>query len=124
MFEPLKLEILSKSQTVLEADSVAWVQVQLADGGSIGIYPGHTPLIAETIVAPLRYALDDTVHSITLDAGILMIEKGKVFVLAEESNNNTIYEPIVRIDVRRLLQKLQATSSLDEILAEGNNGRG
>ena len=48
--------VLTPIKTLLDVEGVAWVQVRLADGGGIGIYPGHAPLLAETVTAPLRYA--------------------------------------------------------------------
>ena len=55
MSEPFRLTVLTPEQTLLDVQRVAWVQVQLADGGPIGVYPGHAPLLAETTAAPLRY---------------------------------------------------------------------
>jgi F0F1-type ATP synthase epsilon subunit len=59
------------------------VQARLADGGGIGIWPGHAPLIAETASAPLRYADETGEHSLSLKAGILHIEKTGVTVLTD-----------------------------------------
>lgn len=50
------------------------MRARLADGGPIGIYPGHAPLLAETITAPLRYADGSGEHMLHLEAGILQVD--------------------------------------------------
>jgi len=73
-FRPFHLSVLTPAQTLLDAQEVAWVQARLADSGSVGIYPGHAPLLAETIAAPLRYADPSGVHTLDLEAGFLQVE--------------------------------------------------
>ena len=80
MPEPLHLTVLTPAETVLDVGQVAWVQARLADGGPIGIYPGHAPLIAETVTAPLRYADPSGEQALDLEAGILVIDAGGVTV--------------------------------------------
>jgi len=80
MAEPLRLTVLTPAEALLDVEEVAWVQARLADGGGIGIYPGHAPLIAETVTAPLRYADASGQHALDLKAGILQVEPGGVTV--------------------------------------------
>ena len=51
----MRLTVLTPAETLLEVEGVKWVRVQLADGGGISIWPGHAPLLAETVAAELRY---------------------------------------------------------------------
>ena len=74
MTKSLRLMVLTPAKTLLDVEEVAWVQVRLADGGGIGIYPGHAPLLAETVAAPLRYADGSGEHSLHLEAGILQVD--------------------------------------------------
>jgi F-type H+-transporting ATPase subunit epsilon len=74
VIKPLRLLVLTPAKTLLDLAEVAWVQVQLSDGGGIGIYPGHAPLLAETVTAPLRYADELGEHALDLEAGILQVE--------------------------------------------------
>ncbi len=67
------LTVLTPVKELLQVRDVARVQVQLADGGGLAIYPGHAPLLAETVAAPLRYVVDGEEHELELDAGILHI---------------------------------------------------
>lgn len=69
----LRLEVLTPARKLLQAEGLAWVQVQLADGGGLGIYPGHAPLVAETVAAPLRYQDAEGEHAVSLEAGVLHI---------------------------------------------------
>jgi F0F1-type ATP synthase epsilon subunit len=80
--ELLHLTVLTPAETLLDVEEVAWAQVRLADGGGIGIYPGHAPLLAETVTAPLRYADRAGEHTLDLEAGILQVDRGGVTVLA------------------------------------------
>jgi len=80
MFKPLQLVVLTPAEILLDVAGVHWVHAQLADGGGIGIWPGHAPLLAETVAAPLRYADDLGEHSLLLEAGILQITPGQVTV--------------------------------------------
>ena len=73
--------VLTPAETLLDVEEVAWVQVRLADGGGIGIYPGHAPLLAETVSAPLRYSDRSGEHTLDLEAGILQVDRGGVTVL-------------------------------------------
>jgi F-type H+-transporting ATPase subunit epsilon len=74
MTKPLRLTVLTPAETLLDVAEAAWVQVQLSDGGGIGIYPGHAPLLAETVAAPVRYADESGEHALDLEAGILQVE--------------------------------------------------
>ncbi len=76
----MQLLVLAPGATPFQAKNVHWVKMQLADGGGIGIWPGHAPLLAETVAAPLRYADELGEHSFPLDAGILLVEPDGVTV--------------------------------------------
>jgi F-type H+-transporting ATPase subunit epsilon len=77
----LHLTVLLPGEVLLDGIDIAWVQVQLADGGGIGIYPGHAPLLAETVTAPLRYADDEGEHTLDLVAGILHVDSQGATIL-------------------------------------------
>lgn len=80
MIKPLRLTVLTPAETLLDVAEAAWVQVQLSDGGGIGIYPGHAPLLAETVAAPVRYADESGEHALDLEAGILQVELDGVMI--------------------------------------------
>jgi F0F1-type ATP synthase epsilon subunit len=80
MFPPLQLRVLTPTETLLDAANVRWVQAKLADGAGLSIWPGHAPLLAETLAAPLHYADRRGEHSLALHAGILSVTPGRVTV--------------------------------------------
>lgn len=78
----LRLTVLTPAGALLDVTDVAWVQVPLADGGSVGIYPGHAPLLAETRQAPLRYATAVGEHRTEeFEVGILQVMDHQVLLL-------------------------------------------
>jgi F0F1-type ATP synthase epsilon subunit len=80
MFPLLRLRVVTPAETLLEAVDVRWVKAELADGAGIGIWPGHAPLLAETLAAILRYADQSGEHSMPLQAGVLYVAHGRVTV--------------------------------------------
>ena len=92
----MRLTVLTPAETLLEVEGVKWVRVQLADGGGISIWPGHAPLLAETVAAELRYA-DGPVpsqgdapqsnvegtgeHTLDLEGGIVQVQRDHVTIL-------------------------------------------
>lgn len=78
MSDALRLVVLTPVETILEAEEVSWVKVELADGMGLGIFPGHAPLLAETLPAPVRYADPDGEHRVEVEGGILQIASGEV----------------------------------------------
>jgi len=112
MGDLLRLTVLTPAETVLEVEKVAWIQARLVDGGGIGIYPGHAPLTAETVSAPLRYADPSGERAIDLEAGILLVEADGVTIFtsgpAETAKvSRTLVSEEARFD--RLAQALLAT---------------
>ena len=86
MREPFHLKVLTPERTLLETEQVTQVHAHLADGGPIGIYPGHAPLLAETVAAPLRYVDASGEHAIDLGAGILQVSDASVTVFADQTS--------------------------------------
>ncbi len=82
MRKPFRLTVLTPERALLDARGVTQVQAQLVDGSPIGIYPGHAPLLAETVAAPLRYTDASGEHAIDLGAGILQVSDAGVTVFA------------------------------------------
>jgi len=84
VIKPLRLMVLTPAKMLLEVEGVAWVQARLADGGGISVYPGHAPLLAETVTAPLRYADGSGEHALDLEAGILQVDRDGVTIFTSE----------------------------------------
>lgn len=80
MASSFHLRVLTPAETLLQVEEVQWVCVRLADGAGISIYPGHAPLLAETVTASLRYGDASGEHEFDARAGILQIEGDYVTV--------------------------------------------
>ncbi len=81
MAKTFELSVLNPAEMLLEVGEARWVHLRLVDGTGITIYPGHAPLLAETITAPLRYADEAGEHVFNAEAGILQVERERVTVL-------------------------------------------
>lgn len=81
MAKSLHLRVWTPDEVILDIGQVNWANLELADGGSIGIRPGHAPLVAETLTAPMYFEDESGEHFLFLEAGILQIERNRVTVL-------------------------------------------
>lgn len=77
----LHLRVWTPDEVILDIEQVNWVNLELTDGGGIGIRPGHAPLMAETLTAPVYYEDESGKHLLFLEAGILQVERTRVTVL-------------------------------------------
>ena len=118
------LTILTPVQELLQVRDVARVQVRLADGIGLGIYPGHAPLLAETVAAPLRYEAGGEEHELQLEAGILHILAHDEVVLYVPGELSAQADPQAekpeRARFERLAQTLLAALDEQSNLAAGN----
>ncbi len=93
-FKPLQLTVLTPVETLLEATGVTQVQVRLADGAGLSIYPGHAPLLAETVAGPLRYSDVSGEHTLALESGILHITLDGVTIFTPGALLSGAGEPV------------------------------
>ena len=83
MAERLRLTAHTPSETLIEADNVEWVHVTLAGDRFLTIWPGHAPLLGETMAESVRYVDSTGQHEMDLLAGILHVRDDVVtFLLA------------------------------------------
>lgn len=109
----MKLLILTPEATLLEETDVGRVRILLSDGGSIGIRPGHHPLLAETRAGELAFGADGYTQSVRLQAGILRVAPDVVTVYTAGFLSDSAD---VETDPNRLDE---LTDELEEQLAEG-----
>jgi F0F1-type ATP synthase epsilon subunit len=81
----LRLRVMTPTEILLDVRDVVHVSIQLADGGSIGLKPGHAPLLAETVAAQLTYRIGETEQRFEAQAGILFVEGGVVTIFTSGS---------------------------------------
>jgi F0F1-type ATP synthase epsilon subunit len=76
--DPLRLVVLTPERTLLDVADVRKVRVLLADEAWLSVYPGHAPLLAETVAGSVAYVTDAGEDDIDLAEGIVRIEGGVV----------------------------------------------
>lgn len=93
MAETLRLRILTPSRQVLdrEVDSANL----MADGGEVGILPGHAPLLAAMRPGVAHYTAEGQTHFFALSDGFLEVADDIVTALV------TVAEPADEIDLER-----------------------
>ena len=119
----MSLVVLTPEKLLLEVE-VKSVRVLLADGGSIGILPGHAKLIAATVAGDLDYLdLHGDKQHIKLGDGILLVEGDLVQVLTntlyaedqEDREDEVLFDRITSEIINRLNIKSSGTpASFDE----------
>jgi F0F1-type ATP synthase epsilon subunit len=77
----LVLSVLTPAGPLASDRRIGWLQARLADGGSIGIWPGHAPLLAETVSGTVRFLDGSRERSLDLQAGILHIDASGATIL-------------------------------------------
>ena len=114
--ELLSLKILTPEGSLLEADSLISISIPLADGGPIGIKPGHAPLIAETTQGTVIYRESGRENKINLLAGVLDIRDNLVIILTPGENMTMLPENTQPSETEydRLMKTLVENFSLNQ----------
>ena len=76
----LLLRVVTPEATRLRVEQVTAVRVML-DNGPICILPGHAPLIGRLAPGGLSYVDQKGDHRLTVEEGILRVQKGGVIIL-------------------------------------------
>lgn len=74
----MRLTVLTPEGTLFDQDGLSRIRIPLADGGSIGIWPRHHPLLAQSVAGEVQYGSETYEHALDLQEGILHIEKDQV----------------------------------------------
>lgn len=130
MAETFRLRVRNPVETLLESDQTEWVHLRLADGTGLTVYPGHAPLLAETVTTQLRYANETGEHAFNAEAGILQVKGNQVTVFtSSEAEVETTPDPSPVPEARRferLARQLRAKlegetdSALADVLKAGD----
>ena len=80
MPDPLRFQVLTPEKTLLDVAAVHSVRLLLADDAWLSVYPGHAPLLAETVAGPVSYVTPSGADEIALAEGILCIDGGVVTI--------------------------------------------
>jgi F0F1-type ATP synthase epsilon subunit len=125
-FPRLNLRILSPDGISIEKTDLTAVNVPLADGGWIGIKPGHAPLIAETVRGAIRFRSELGEDSIEVHPGVLEIKENMVIILTagKVSRQADFVAKPAQMDFERLMQTLVSELQPDDHpdSKQGQNG--
>lgn len=80
MANQIRLEVVSPTAVVYSAD--ANMVIVRSSGGELGIMPGHAPLIAGLIPAPVRVKHDEGETMIAVTGGFVEVQPKKITILA------------------------------------------
>lgn len=115
-FPRLTLRILSPDGISIEKTELTSISIPLADGGGIGIKPGHAPLIAETVRGTIRFNSELGEDSIEVHPGVLEIRENSVIILSAgkvTQQSDFVSEP-AQVKFERLMQTLVSKLQPDE----------
>ncbi len=112
----LDFRVLNPAETLLEVQEATWVHLRLADGTGITIYPGHAPLLAETVTAPLRYADDAGEHVFSVEGGILRAKRDEVQLFTRGESEAAAAPASSAVSTERRFERLaqELRTRLDE----------
>lgn len=119
-FPFLSLKILSPDGAGIEKEELTSISVPLADGGWIGIKPGHAPLIAETVRGAIRFSSETDENRdencIELHPGVLEIRDNTVIILTagEVSQQADFVAKPAQMAFERLMQTLVSELQPDQ----------
>ncbi|MFU8826185.1 MAG: F0F1 ATP synthase subunit epsilon [Brevefilum sp.] len=113
----MSLRILAPDGINFEKDSLTSISVPLADGGWIGIKPGHAPLVAETVRGAVRFRSEVEEYNIELHPGVLEIRDNTVIILTagEVFKDAGFIAKPAQIEFKRVMQTLGRNNNPEEI---------
>lgn len=80
----LEVQLVS-AENDLYAGPAEFVSTQTVEG-SIGIMPGHTPILAQLPAGEVKIVSAGTDHKFQIEGGFLTVKENKVIILAEEQS--------------------------------------
>jgi F0F1-type ATP synthase epsilon subunit len=111
--EPLRLVVWTPSETLVDGDQVEWVHIELAGSGGLTIFPGHAPLVAETLAEVMRYTDSTGTHAVDLAPGVLRAEGDVVTIfLAGQAWPSAETEQFARLSMA--LRRSREQGDVDE----------
>lgn len=115
MADPLRLVVRTPSRTVLEVEAADWVHVELAEGKALTIWPGHLPMLGETVSAPLSYADEEGEHEVELPPGLVQMQDRTVTLFLAGMEGDQMAEATEGVErFERLSETLLAARGAEE----------
>lgn len=83
--ETLRLIAWTPDATLLDVEAVAWVHVKLANNKDVTFWPGHAPLLAETIAETIRYEDRNGPQHVEFPSGMLRVRDNVVTLFLDRT---------------------------------------
>jgi F-type H+-transporting ATPase subunit epsilon len=83
----MMLEIVTPKKVIKE-EGIDFVSLEGTDG-SLGILPGHIPIIAELKIAPLHYDKNKSRETVAVMGGIVKVMSDVVTIITEDAEKAT-----------------------------------
>ena len=90
--ERLHLIVWTPDATLLEVEQAAWVHVKLANNNGVTIWPGHAPLLAETVAETLRYEDRNGAQRIEFPSGTLQVSNNRVTLFLDRAVGDSSWD--------------------------------
>lgn len=118
MEKSLSLTVKNPEKILLNEDNLLSIRVPLIDG-SLGIRPGHAPLLAELKAGKIEFKKNNNneFEEFEIQSGILQILKNQVTIFSVDAENQNFVENEDDVDAlnETLLNMLYDQFSKDEI---------
>ena len=72
------LRIITPDKEEINAQSVNFVHLRLADGNPISIYPGHIRLMGLIKEGSLKFSDDQKKHQVSVSDGLLLVDRDEI----------------------------------------------
>lgn len=102
----LTLRVLTPEGAILEKEDLTSVIVPIVESGSIGIRPGHAPLIAEMAKGYIKYRTEFEQACIELLPGVLDIRSNNVVILTAGEVSQA---PVMLVEAETVFERLMQT---------------
>lgn len=89
----LLLQVLTPEGEVFRKEKLTAARILLADGGYMGIRPGHAPLTGETARGAVRFRTEEGHDEIELLPGVVDIRNNTVIILTAGEVNQSQHQP-------------------------------
>lgn len=76
----LSLKITSPDGVLCE-DTASYVRLQAADG-SVGVLPGHAPMLVALVKGQVCYRKDGAMYTVDVDRGVAEIKDNRIVILS------------------------------------------
>ena len=76
----MRLIIQTAEEVLFDEENIGDIRLPMGGGGSIGVHPGHHPLIGEIGRGRVLYGQDELIEETAVEAGIVLVENDVITI--------------------------------------------